>query len=70
MMLLRDGEPAVKAQAKEWPKEPKPVEKPLFSAYKMDRVPDVCAPSRLEEDEGTLQAPCRNDEALLRLYRK
>lgn len=42
MMLLRDGEPAVKAQAKEWPKEPKPVEKPLFSAYKMDRVPDVC----------------------------
>lgn len=38
MMLLRDGDPAVKAQAKEWPNGPKPVGEPLFSAYKMDRV--------------------------------
>lgn len=42
MMLLKDGESAVKAQAKEWPNGPKPVGEPLFSAYRMDRVPDDC----------------------------
>lgn len=96
MMLLKDGESAVKAQAKGWPNGPKPVGEPLFIAYKVDQVPDGCdvmvklrakfaqyeeedqqtgyVRSFLhhpgQEDEGTQQAPCRNDEALLRLYRR
>lgn len=41
-MLLRDETPAVKAQVKEWPNGPKPVGEPLFSAYRMDEVPNDC----------------------------
>lgn len=42
MMLLRNGKSAVRVRAKGWPNGPKPVGKPLFTAYKMDQIPDDC----------------------------
>lgn len=96
MMLLRDKEPAARAQVREWTNGPKPVGEPLFAAYRMDSVPDDCDVmvklrakfAQYEEEdqqtgyvrsflyhpgpeaEETQQAPCRDDAALLRHYRR